>query len=70
MAYDKNKHDVEWSRNHLDKITIVLPKGKGDILRDLATIKNVSMSRLIIRAVEAQYHIQLLPEDEIDNILL
>ena len=51
MAYDKIKYNTEWSRTHQDKITIVLPKGKGDILRDLAAEKNVSMSRLIIRAV-------------------
>ena len=66
MAFNQNKYIQDFIRDNYDRIDVRLPKGKRDVLRQLAMEHNitddkgkVSVTKLIIQAVEAQYGIDL-----------
>ena len=66
MAYDHNKYTTQYTKDNYDKIGIKLPKGSRETLRKLATDLDVrdnkgliSVTRLIINALEKTYKIDL-----------
>lgn len=66
MAFDENKYKAQYSKDNYDQILIKVPKGKKETLRQLATDLNVkdnkgliSVTRLIINALEKTYKIDL-----------
>ena len=66
MAYDHNKYTSQYAKDNYDKISIKLPKGSREKLRQLATDLDmrdnkglISVTRLIINALEKTYKIDL-----------
>lgn len=66
MAFDENKYKAQYAKDNYDQILIKVPKGKKETLRKLATDLDVrdnkgliSVTRLIINALEKTYKIDL-----------
>lgn len=66
MAFDQSKYIMDFMKENYDEVKIRIPKGKKAVLRQLATDRNitdakgkVSMTRLIVEAIETQYGIDL-----------
>ena len=57
MSFDKVGYDNEYQKQNYDRISVFVPKGKRDELKDLAAEKRVSVNELIITAIEEYYHI-------------
>jgi len=59
MAFDKKTYDSQFHKETYDRITFSVPKGKKAELEGIAADKGVSLTRLIIDALEKQYQIYL-----------
>ena len=66
MAFNENKYKAQYAKDNYDQILIKVPKGKKEKLRQLATDLDVrdnkgliSVTRLIINALEKTYKIDL-----------
>lgn len=66
MAFNENKYKAQYTKENYDQILIKVPKGKKETLRQLAMdldIRNnkglISVTRLIINALEKTYKIDL-----------
>ena len=66
MAYDEKKYKAQFEKEKYDLITIRVPKGQKEKLRKLATDLDtkdnkglISVTRLIINALEKTYKINL-----------
>ena len=66
MAYDEKKYKAQFLKDNYDRIIITVPKGQKEKLRKLATdleVKDnkglISVTRLIINALEQTYKIDL-----------
>ena len=66
MAFDQNKYIDEYVKNNYDRVVIKIPKGKRDILKQIATERNitddkgkVSVTRMIVEAIEEKYGVDL-----------
>ena len=66
MAYDEKKYKAQFLKENYDRIIITVPKGQREKLRKLATdldMKDnkglISVTRLIINALEKTYKIDL-----------
>lgn len=66
MAYDEKKYKAQYTKENYDQVMIKVPKGQKETLRQLATdldIKDnkglISVTRLIINALEKTYKINL-----------
>lgn len=60
MAFDKNRYDADYKRANYDHIQIMVPKGCRDDIKAEASRRGMSVSQLIIRALEAQYGLDLI----------
>lgn len=66
MAFDENKYKAQYTKENYDQILIKVPKGKKETLRQLAMDLDIrdnkgliSVTRLIINALEKTYKIDL-----------
>ena len=59
MAFDKQAYDKEYVRNNYDVIRATVPKGRGADIKKVAAQHGISVSQLIVRALEQAYHIDL-----------
>ena len=66
MAFDENKYKARYAKENYDQISIKVPKGKKETLRQLAMDLDIrdnkgliSVTRLIINALEQTYNIDL-----------
>lgn len=66
MAFDENKYKAQYAKENYDQILIKVPKGKKETLRQLAMDLDIrdnkgliSVTRLIINALEKTYKIDL-----------
>ena len=66
MAYDEKKYKAQFLKENYDRIIITVPKGQREKLRQLATDLDIrdnkgliSVTRLIINALEKTYKIDL-----------
>lgn len=59
MAFDKNSYDNAFKRQAYDRVTVLVPKGKHQDLKDLAEREGKSVSALIVDAVESKYNLDL-----------
>lgn len=57
MSFDNMAYNNEYKKTNYDRVTILVPKGKKDELKDLAAERRVSVNELIITAIEKYYHI-------------
>lgn len=66
MAFDQSKYIAEFRKENYDRIEILIPKGSKTILKKIAMDHNildskgkVSVSRMIVEAVEQIYEVDL-----------
>ena len=66
MAFDEKKYKSQYTKENYDQVMIKVPKGKKETLRQLATDLDmrdnkglISVTRLIINALEKTYKIDL-----------
>lgn len=59
MAFNKQEYDNNYIRNNYDVIRATVPKGRGSDIKKLAAQNGISVSQLIVRALEQVYHIDL-----------
>lgn len=70
MAFNKSEYDNSYQRDKYDVIKILIPKGKKELLKEEATTRDVrdskgkvSVSRMIVLALEKQYGLDLHTKD-------
>lgn len=70
MSFDQTKYIDEYVKENYDRVTFKIPKGKKSILKKIAQERNItdnkgliSVSRMIIEAVEQVYHVDLSKPD-------
>jgi len=49
----------QWKHANVDRIPFEVPKGRKEIIKNIASQHNVSVNRLIADALEIQYNINL-----------
>lgn len=59
MAFDQNKYITEFKRDNYDAVTFLIPKGKKKVLKDYAQKQGLSVSQVVVRALEEQYRLDL-----------
>lgn len=64
MAFDKAKYDVSHKKEHYDQLKIVIPKGKKEELKGMASRQGKEMSRFVRDAL--YYYMDALGVDRID----
>ena len=63
MASEQSKYFTEYAKTHYDKINLTLPKGTAKIIKHCAVDKGVSVSQLVIQALEKVYDLDLSKKD-------
>lgn len=70
MAFNKSEYDNSYQRDKYDVIKILIPKGKKELLKEEAETRDVrdskgkiSVSRMIVLALEKQYGLDLHTKD-------
>lgn len=64
MAFDQNKYNTEYRRDHYDKVKIRMSKNEYAKVKNLSIELGVSVSQLIIRALEKTYLLDLTGDFE------
>lgn len=64
MAFDQNKYNTEYRRDHYDKVKIRMSKNKYAKVKNLSIELGISVSQLIIRALEKTYLLDLTGDFE------
>ena len=64
MAYDKAAYDVNHKKEHYDQLKILVPKGKKEELKSMASRQGKEMSTFIRDAL--YYYMDALGVDKID----
>jgi hypothetical protein len=59
MAFDQNKYVADFKRENYDAVTFLIPKGKKAALKQRAQIDGISVSQLVVRALEEFYKLDL-----------
>lgn len=63
MAFDQLKYIDEYKRQNYDRIGLLVPKGKGKVIKDLAKAQGKSISQVVVEALENQYSVNLSKEE-------
>lgn len=59
MGFDANQYKTNYRRDNYDILRAFVPKGKADILKEEASVRGISVSQLIVRALEHCYKLDL-----------
>lgn len=59
MAFNQFQHTNEYNKQNYDKLTIIVPKNKGDAIKEYAKEHGKSMSKVVIEALEAHCNLDL-----------
>ena len=59
MHMSKYKEVNEYNKNNYFVVTLRIPKEKEEMLKELADLEDVSVNKLIIRAIEKTYGVRL-----------
>lgn len=59
VAFDKVAYDNDFKRQNYDEIRALVPKGKREEIKTFAKEKGVSVSRLVVEALEAHCGLNL-----------
>ena len=59
VAFDKTAYDNEYVKQHYDKVSFTVPKGKRDALKALAKQEGLSVNDLLKMAVFKAYGVKL-----------
>lgn len=70
MPYDHSKYTAAYTKENYDQVMIKVPKGKKALLKQVATERHitdnkgqVSVTRMVIEAIEEKYGIDLSKPD-------
>lgn len=58
-GFDANAYIAEYKKNNYSAVQVILPKGKNKVLKAEAKKRGISISKLIINALETQYGLDL-----------
>ena len=64
MAFNQSKYITEYTKVHYDKLTLTLPKDAKKIIKHCAVDKGVSVSQLVIHALETVYGLDLSKKED------
>ena len=59
MAFDQNQYINDYKRQNYDTIRALVPKGKAQDIKVFAKSKGLSVSQLIVEALEGYYNLDL-----------
>ena len=59
MAYDKYTYNNDFTRENYNRMTFLVPKGKGAVVKGEAQKRGVSVSQLVVDALEKAYGLDL-----------
>ena len=59
MAFDENEYKARYQRENYDRVVILIPKGKKADIKERAEKLGISVSELIVRALEKMYLLDL-----------
>ena len=59
MAFDQIAYNNDFKRQHYDEVRVLLPKGKKELVKKYAAEKGLSVSRLIVEALEEHCKLDL-----------
>lgn len=59
MAFDKIKYIDDYKRQNYETIRALIPKGSKEAVQNMAKQQGLSVSQLIVKALEAQYGLDL-----------
>lgn len=59
MAFDKSAYDNDFKKQHYDVIRALLPKGKGATVKAIAAERGLTVSQVVVRALEDTYKVDL-----------
>ena len=59
MAFDKVEYDNRFQRENYDRMSVLMPKGRGIQVKMAAAARGLSVSQLIAQALESQYNLDL-----------
>lgn len=59
MAFDQNQYINEYKRENYDRLSILIPKGRKKDIKTIADSKGVSVSQLVVEALETCYNLDL-----------
>ena len=59
MAFDENEYKARYQRENYDRVIILIPKGKKADIKERAEDLGISVSELIVRALEKMYLLDL-----------
>lgn len=65
MAFDKISYNNDYTRQNYDIIRATVPKGRGKVIKDLAKSKWISVSQLLVDALEGYYNLDLSKANEV-----
>ena len=63
MSFDQNKYVNQYKRDNYDRLSINIPKGGKAILQKEADVRGISVTALIVDALESCYKIDLSKKD-------
>ncbi len=61
MAFDQGKYANEYTKANYDRLTILVPKGKGELVKAAAKANGLTTTQLVISALENSYKLDLSP---------
>lgn len=59
MAFDQTQYVNDYNREHYDTIKALVPKGKKDVVKAIAAARGLTVSQVVVKALEETYNIDL-----------
>ena len=59
MAFNQFQYTNDYNREHYDTIRALVPKGKKDVVKAIAAERGLTVSQVIVRALEQTYKVDL-----------
>lgn len=58
MAFDQSAYVNQYNKDNYSSITIYIPKGKKQVIKERSAEIGISVREMIYRSLEQQYHIK------------
>ena len=59
MAFDQYKYMNDYKRDVYDRFDVLVPKGRKQVIKQEAEIRGLSVSQLVVKALEECYGLDL-----------
>ena len=59
MAFDQDKYIADFKKENYDQMAFLVPKGKRQVVRECAAKRGVTISQLVVQALEECYNLDL-----------